>query len=379
MRPLFVCDADATNFICNKLFNFVVSIKSLAQTGSAFNLNCLRVVANLLHSFKEPTTFSISSKYVLLCSALCGHASIKLRLAAWSVLSGLAHSFDGANHLVKVLAKLPGGFHACCLSTFLDATETSAVRQMAGDVFLQLLTHNTPHRHIKPVSTASTLEPFDDLNKTIFEMLKCHQFYATMNLQLQHFWDNADDNNLDNSSRTLITCDVVRTFCAIITQLFDMSPEPILCELQSHDLLINIFRLTPVVIVTTNEASVRMLVEVCKVISRCLQRRNILLDAIALEEQAIIGALVSSLDPNMYGMTTLHFSNIRFILLKLYADSVSPPLRMNALIGLLTVVTQITQRIKIVACYELDGKERIKCLQNLIQFSLQPNQNQGNL
>lgn len=296
-----VCDANATDLISNKLFNFVVSIKSLAQTGSAFNLNCLRVVANLLHNLTEPTTLSLPAKYVLLCSALCGHASVKLRLAAWSVLSGLARSYAGAYDLVKVLAKLPGGFHACCLSTFLDDQEAAIVRQSAGALFVQLLNHNNSERQIKPISASSTYEPFDELNLIIFEMLKCHQFYSTMALQLNFFWDEDNDDQSDAHHRPFITCDVVRTFCAIIVQLFDTSPDATFVELQKNGLVLNIFRLTPAVIVATNDASVRMLVEVCKIVSRCLKHNDHLLDAIGMEEQAIVGALVSSLDPTIYG------------------------------------------------------------------------------
>lgn len=304
LRSIFVCDANATDFIANKLFKFVVSIKSLAQTGSAFNHNCLRVVANLLHSLPASiSTFALSPKYVRLCSALCGHASIKLRLAAWSVLSGLAQSFAGASELVKVLAQLPGGFHACCLSTFLDDHETSAVRQSAGALLVQLLQHNTRDRHIKPMSVAiSSIESTEvDLNTIICEMLKCHQFYTIMIEQLQRFWDEDNEPAAGTIARPFITCDVVRTFCAIVVQLLAMSPDATFAELQTHGLVMHIFRLTPIVIISTNEASVRMLVEVCKVVSRCLQLNDHLLDAIALEEQAILSALVASLDPTIYG------------------------------------------------------------------------------
>lgn len=304
-----MCDANAADFISNKLLHFVVSIKSLAQTGSAFNLNCMRVVANLLRSFKEPTTFSLSAKYVLLCSALCGHASIKLRLAAWNLLAGLAQSFAGATNLVQVLSKLPGGFHACCLSTFLDALETASVRQCAGALFVQLLKHNTNSARIMPVSATSGSR-VDDLNGAIFDMLKCHQFYGTMVDQLRLFWD--EDNEPNELESPFITCDVVRTFCTIIAQLFDLSPDDTMAELQSHGLVMNIFRLTPVVIVATNVASVRLLVEVCKVVARCLSHCDHLLDAIALEEHAIVGALVSSLEPQIYGIFLLYMQFITY-------------------------------------------------------------------
>lgn len=293
--PTFACDADAANVVCNKLLNFVVSIKSLAQTGSAFNLNCLRVVANLLHSFKT-TTFALSNKYVLLCSGLGGHASVRVRLAAWSVLTGLAQTFDGAANLVSVLAKLPGGFHACCLSTFLDTQETSAVRQSAGALFVKLLQHNHPHRTLKPMSATLNCLDSQDINTTLFDLLKCHQFFAIMAGQLRHFWD--DDEERDHP---VATCDVVRTFCTIVTQLFAMCPTDTMSDLQTYSLVMEIFRLTPVVIVAANEASVRMLIDVCKVVAQCVKNCDQLLDAITMEEHAIVGAVVASMDPNTYG------------------------------------------------------------------------------
>lgn len=43
-------DEEFIGHIANKLLHFISSIKSLAQTGSNLNKNCLLVVSNLLHT-----------------------------------------------------------------------------------------------------------------------------------------------------------------------------------------------------------------------------------------------------------------------------------------------------------------------------------------
>lgn len=41
--------------------------------------------------------------------------------------------------LINALYYLPGGFHACCLSTLMDDEESSVVREAAGTTFANII------------------------------------------------------------------------------------------------------------------------------------------------------------------------------------------------------------------------------------------------
>lgn len=137
-------DEESVGYVANKLLHFIAAIRSLAQAGSTFNKNCLFTIGNLMLTTDVPPR--IPGKYIRLLSGLCGHADVELRAAAWSVLRQLSTTVEGAGKLVKSLTYLPGGFHACCLSTFMDPYEASVVRETAGTVFAILLTFRSAAR-----------------------------------------------------------------------------------------------------------------------------------------------------------------------------------------------------------------------------------------
>ena len=55
------------------------------------------------------------------------------------------------------MSYLPGGFHACCLSSFLDEHESPTVREAAGTVFCNLLKLMKNHRSKVPPSCAKNV------------------------------------------------------------------------------------------------------------------------------------------------------------------------------------------------------------------------------
>lgn len=139
-------DEESIGYAANKLLHFIAAIQSLAQAGSNFNKNCLFTIGNLLANIERAGRPRIAGKYIRLLSGLCGHVDVELRAAAWSILRFLSTTIDGAAKLIKELAYLPGGFHACCLSTFMDPYEASVVRETAGILFATLLTFRSGTR-----------------------------------------------------------------------------------------------------------------------------------------------------------------------------------------------------------------------------------------
>lgn len=48
-RNSFTCDDECVSYVSNKLLHFIAAMKSLAQTGSNFNKNCLLTVGNIMN------------------------------------------------------------------------------------------------------------------------------------------------------------------------------------------------------------------------------------------------------------------------------------------------------------------------------------------
>lgn len=209
------------------------------------------------------------------------------------------------------LAYLPGGFHACCLSTFLDAHECSVVRATAGAVFAELLRHVDARQHqrrcLLPVYGSEPSEPNDSAaatveqcTDTIFEMLVCHRFSDTMSHQLEAFWTG---DSADNGTRTVhISWCVVRTFCTIAGQLVRLRQARAVGHLHDAGLVLGPIRLLAAVQQIGSQRAVRMLVEVCRYVAACVRCAGAgVMDAVAQgEEPVAVRAMIACMDPGWY-------------------------------------------------------------------------------
>lgn len=133
-------DETLLNKVITQLFYCLKVMKSLTHSGSFIAKNCLFSIGNIMKYIREP---SLDPKLIRLLQALCGHTDFIVRSCAWSILSIVATSISGAKQIVKELAFLPGGIHACIIQSMLDPEEVSLVKGTAGTLFVNLLSYRS--------------------------------------------------------------------------------------------------------------------------------------------------------------------------------------------------------------------------------------------
>lgn len=126
------------------------------------------------------------------------------------------------------LSYLPGGFHACCLSTLLDTTEPSIVRENAAYVFATLISYRTDnmHLHTRVLPMCAILESGNDptlvpnIDNYLDRLLKQHKLFTEIvaSLEQLHVEDTIAPDNV-NLNEKFISCNLVRSFCVILSNL----------------------------------------------------------------------------------------------------------------------------------------------------------------
>ncbi|XP_073814846.1 protein rotatin homolog isoform X2 [Musca autumnalis] len=142
-------------YYCRRFVQLSLALKSFTQTGSQWHRDCLKSILNLSNQMADPTgNFRLTSGVVKYMGGLCAHIDGKVRVLAWSILYLVSETIaiqpeadkeqkssdcSGSDMLLNELSYLPGGFMACCLSTLLDVKEITHVRQLAGQLFANLI------------------------------------------------------------------------------------------------------------------------------------------------------------------------------------------------------------------------------------------------
>lgn len=140
------------------------------------------------------------------------------------------------------LSYLPGGFHACCLSTLLDNNEASTVRELAGTLFTNLIKFVDANRnllqsvvprcsdvvrflffklqsklHSRAFQFQSSKAEADSFD-IIVDIIKYQRFFERVTESLKYFY--VYELIVENDTTTPITtCDIVRVICGILTNL----------------------------------------------------------------------------------------------------------------------------------------------------------------
>lgn len=98
-----VVDDYTVSHLVNKLLKFIRTFTPYAQTGSQFNKNCLLTIGNLMIKIEQ---LKIESKYMKLLSGLCSHRDYEVRAYAWSILTKLSTTLNGAEQMINGTKKL---------------------------------------------------------------------------------------------------------------------------------------------------------------------------------------------------------------------------------------------------------------------------------
>ncbi|XP_037032137.1 uncharacterized protein LOC119071380 isoform X2 [Bradysia coprophila] len=293
-------DEEFIGHIANKLLHFISSIKSLAQTGSNLNKNCLLVVSNLMHTSEHD--IHIESKYIKFLSGLCGHKDVEIRTFSWMILTLLSKKLRGAETLIECLSYLPGGFHACCLSTLLDNNESSTVRELAGTLFANLIQFVDANRNllesVVPRCGNRPITQEDNSFDLIVDIIKYQRFFERVAESLKHFfvYELIDDSVI---ATPITTCDIVRVYCGILTSLININ-EGLVELFYDCGLLFDIIRLIPYVKSSTNESALLMLNAICTFMSHCFVKDVEILNKFGLQEHAVFLTLVHCLQSKIY-------------------------------------------------------------------------------
>lgn len=243
-----VVDDYTVSHLVNKLLKFIQTFTPYAQTGSQFNKNCLLTIGNLMIKIEQ---LKVESKYMKLLSNLCGHRDYEVRAYAWSILTKLSTTLNGAEQMINgtkncvgqnervqrlnsffflfvaEMANLPGGFHACCLSTLLDDSEPAIVRENAAYVFSTLISYRMDNGHLHPHVLPMYLEGGEQMRMEnhLDMLLQHHKLFKYIAESLEHF--HAGETIIgvgmrDGGSDRLTSCDLLRSFCVIMCNLLTL-------------------------------------------------------------------------------------------------------------------------------------------------------------
>lgn len=121
------------------------------------------------------------------------------------------------------MANLPGGFHACCLSTLLDDSEPAIVRENAAYVFSTLISYRKDNGHLHPQVLPMCLEGGESMRMEnhLDMLLQQHKLFKYIVESLVHFYAGETVIGLDGNGR-LTSCDLLRSFCVIMCNLLTL-------------------------------------------------------------------------------------------------------------------------------------------------------------
>lgn len=179
-------DKTYTSKVMNRLFDLIIATKPLTQSGSDFNKNCLLCIGNLYCENE------IKPKYLKVLSSLCGHDDFEIRCLSWNFLSLVAKSIDGAEAIITELSNLPGGIHACTITSIFDEKDVAIVRSSAATFFANLICHqnrkNGLHKRAIPRCKAVRIDT-DRANpiEVLEEILERQSFFKLMSESLKYF------------------------------------------------------------------------------------------------------------------------------------------------------------------------------------------------
>lgn len=181
-------DDTLINKVIGQLFHCLKIMKSLTQSGSFIAKNCLFTIGNLMQNRSE---FVFGPKMIRLLQALCGHTDFIVRGCAWTILSNIATTLNGAISIIDELSYLPGGIHACIISSMLDPEEVSLIKGAAATLFVDLLKFHDDSGLVSDV-WPKCKESLPENNKKdgfglIMEIFRKQQFYERVRDCLDQF------------------------------------------------------------------------------------------------------------------------------------------------------------------------------------------------
>lgn len=116
---------------------------------------------------------------------------------------------------------LPGGLHACCLSTLFDETETAMVREKAAFVFATLISYRKTNGEI-PESILPRITK--EIGGEPIEWFLTHYdlFGNIINSISQLFVEETVESHVIKANAKIVPCNLMRSYCVILSNLLTL-------------------------------------------------------------------------------------------------------------------------------------------------------------
>lgn len=106
-------------------------------------------------------------------------------------MSSIAEHIDGAEAVITELSYLPGGIHACAVTTIFDESEVSIVRSSAAMCLANLISHqnrkNGLHKRVIPRCKVKIDTDRANAIEILDEILERHNFFNKIRESLKFF------------------------------------------------------------------------------------------------------------------------------------------------------------------------------------------------
>lgn len=114
-----------------------------------------------------------------------------MRTLSWNLLSSVTKHIDGAEAVITELSYLPGGIHACAISTIFDESEVSIVRSSAATCLANMICHQSRksglHKRVIPRCKVKIDTDRANAIEVLDEILERHSFCNKMHASLKLF------------------------------------------------------------------------------------------------------------------------------------------------------------------------------------------------
>nr|XP_013100334.1 unnamed protein product [Stomoxys calcitrans] len=259
-------------YYCRRFLQLSLGLKSFTQTGSQWHYACLKSILQLSRQMEAPQhSFRLTAGVVKYISGLCAHINGQVRGLAWSILYVISETValppedgkeakssdcSGPQLLLNELSFLPGGFMACCISSAMDNNEIVQVRQLAGQLFANLIQRGQENTE----TLEQLLEQYGFLNAA----------GEAVNKDVCVLSDELPQG-LDASNTNITTCDLLTSYTRICIEMSLRSPM-FLEEICTRPFMFKLYEIFkhPIASMTNNSTGyIDMIAMICRLYAIC--------------------------------------------------------------------------------------------------------------
>ncbi|XP_061394516.1 protein rotatin homolog [Musca vetustissima] len=292
-------------YYCRRFMQLSLALKSFTQTGSQWHRDCLKSILNLSSQMTESKcNFRLAPGVVKYIGGMCAHIDAQVRILAWSILYLVSETIaippeankkskssdnSGSEMLSNELSYLPGGFIACCLSTLLDIKEITHVRQLAGQLFANLIQKRNDIEEIEQ----------------IFEQHRFLNFIGAeaLNKEICVLSSEVPNGLEPSNTKQITTCGLIACYTRICIEMSLQSPA-FLNEICTRSFMFKLYEILKLPLPSAPDISneyITMIALICRLYTMCYTdnyiflQRTICRDPIWLDN---LCKIVFSIDPN---------------------------------------------------------------------------------